>query len=128
MIFEFEDNIYNYIPFNQLREEDLPEANRAYKSHYLNLDCAFDIETSSYQSMKLSWMYMWQFAINDLTIIGRTWDEFRQLIKMIGDHYQNERKDRILCWIHNASYEWSFMKNWIRSLRSISKGSHKAMY
>lgn len=113
MTFNFEGNTYNYIPFHKLREEDLPEANRAYKSHYLNLDCAFDIETSSYQSMKLSWMYMWQFAINDLTIIGRTWDEFRQLIKMIGDHYQNDRKDRILCWIHNASYEWSFMKNWI---------------
>lgn len=113
MTFKFEGNIYNYIPFKQLREEDLPEAKRAYKSHYLNLDCAFDIETSSYQSMKVSWMYMWQFAINDITIIGRTWEEFRQLIKMIGDHYQNDRKDRILCWIHSASYEWSFMKNWI---------------
>ena len=113
MTFKFEGNTYNYIPFHKLLNIDFPEAKRAYKSHYLDLDCAFDIETSSYQHMKLSWMYMWQFAINDVTIIGRTWDEFRQLIKMIGDHYRNDRKDRILCWIHNASYEWSFMKNWI---------------
>lgn len=112
--FSFEDNIYTYIPFKDLRPGDLPEASRAYKSRYLDLDCAFDIETSSDQDRKLSWMYMWQFAINDITIIGRTWPEFVELMKMLRDKYANEKEYRILAWIHNASYEWSFMKNWLK--------------
>lgn len=113
MIFDFEGQQYTYIPFSELKEEDFPEAGRAYKSKYLNLDCAFDIETSSYQSMKLSWLYMWQFAINDITIIGRTWKEFQELLKLLGRHYQNDNHYRLLVWDHNLSYEWAFMKNWI---------------
>ena len=74
---------YIYIPYEEFTRADLPEAHRAYKSHYLDLDCAFDIETSSDQDNKLSWMYMWQFAINDITIIGRTWEEFQEFLDIL---------------------------------------------
>ena len=113
MIFYYEHEQYEYIPYNELKESDLPEARRAYKSKYLDLDCAFDIETSSDKKLKLSWMYMWQFAINDLTIIGRTWEEFTEFLELLGRHYTAGQKYKILCWDHNLNYEFSFVKNWL---------------
>lgn len=110
---EYRGNEYNYIPFKELTEKDLPEAAQCYKSKYYDLDCGFDIETSSDKEKKLSWLYMWQFAINDLTVIGRTWEEFTSFIQMLEKHYIKDDKLRILCWIHNASYEFSFTKNWL---------------
>lgn len=127
MITFFHDNKpYNYIPYEEFTRADLPEAHRAYKSHYLDLDCAFDIETSSDQENKLSWMYMWQFAINDITIIGRTWEEFQEFLDIIGDFYQNKRGDKILCWIHNANYEFSFCKKWLNY--GINKYDNKDVF
>lgn len=111
--FQYKDKIYSYIPYESLKLSDLPKAKRAYKSKYLDLDCAFDIETSSYQDDKKSWLYMWQFAINDITIIGRTWSQFIELLNLLKSYYENDKKYRILCWVHNLSYEFSFMKNWL---------------
>ena len=57
---------------------------------YYNLPCSFDIETSSVRQYdgvnvdkntdygrKLAFMYIWQFAIRDFVIIGRTWEQFQ---------------------------------------------------
>ena len=112
--FIYEDKIYSYIPFEDLKLSDLPDAKRSYKSKYLDLDCGFDIETSSNKDLKLSWLYMWQFSINDTTIIGRTWRQFQEFLEILGHHYDNEKGYRILCWIHNANFEFSFAKNWLK--------------
>lgn len=112
--FIHEQKFYSYIPYEDFTRADLPEAHRAYKSHYLDLDCAFDIETSSDQENKLSWMYMWQFAINDKTIIGRTWEEFEEFLEILGDFYANDKDYKILVWDHNLNYEFSFCKNWMK--------------
>ena len=38
---------------------------------------SFDIETTSYeqQGEQMAFMYIWQFAIEDYVIYGRTWEE-----------------------------------------------------
>ena len=47
-----------------------------------NIPAAFDIETSSfiYNGEKHACMYCWQFGINGITILGRTWQQFKSLI------------------------------------------------
>lgn len=125
--------IYSYIPFEKLKKEDLPKGkyndetfyaqnpdlywiDQSHKSHHKNypyvmLGCAFDIETSVIRNTKLSTMYVWQFAIDDLTIIGRTWDEFKQLLTMLKEVYYLQDNRRLLVWIHNEKFEFCFFKN-----------------
>ena len=67
----------------------------------------FDIETSKLISVEHSFMYIWQCCIaGKITIIGRTWDEFLHFI----DYLTNILPETIVCYVHNLSYEFSFLK------------------
>lgn len=67
----------------------------------------FDIETSKIESIEHSFMYIWQCCIaGKITIIGRTWDNFRCFI----DYITSILPETIVCYVHNLSYEFSFLK------------------
>lgn len=109
MTFEYQNNTYSYIPYEELEMSMLPKRRDYKQSKYLDMGCGFDIETSRVPNEKLSFMYMWQFAIDEVTIIGRTWDEFVEFLDRISEHYQLDKKP-MLCYIHNMSFEWQFIK------------------
>lgn len=74
---------------------------------YMDMVCAFDIETTRLEEWEQSIMYIWQFQIDNLcTVIGRTWDEYREFIAGL----EANAKADIVVFIHNASYEWQFLK------------------
>lgn len=75
---------------------------------YKNLICAFDIETTRIPEIEQSFMYIWQFQIEDQTVIGRTWPEFLQLLERI--KYELPEDVYLVIWIHNASYEFQFLR------------------
>lgn len=90
-----------------------PKSWRAFRQHsvtYCDKICAFDIETTTVEvepGNKQSFMYVWQFAIGtELVIIGRTWEEFLKLVKWLEFLTQG---NTIVCFIHNASYEFQFL-------------------
>lgn len=68
--------------------------------------CAFDIETTALPEIEQSIMYIWQFAIEDFVIIGRTWDQFRQLVKWLNMLSYDRH---IIVFVHNLSYEIQFL-------------------
>lgn len=77
---------------------------------YLADPITFDIECSSLTESELSFMYIWQMQItDDLTVIGRTWDEFRDMYDIINEHVGNGHM--IVCYVHNLSYEWQYLKD-----------------
>ena len=87
------------------------------KFNYFNIACAFDIETTSVKigEKKFSFMYMWQFGIDDLRIYGRTWEEFKELIQKLKQALNISLNDRLVCFIHNLEFEFQFIKsifNW----------------
>lgn len=84
-----------------------PDSNRKIK--YLDTVTAFDIETTLITKYQQSIMYIWQFQIRKTTVIGRSWDEFKTFIKGINDAVPDGC--RIVCYVHNLSYEWQFIKN-----------------
>lgn len=95
------------------------------KEMWYNLACSFDIETTSFyvdrygnsytneqaRGLKLekrAVMYVWQFAIEDNVIIGRTWGDFECFITAL--YY------RLMLWlyhivvyVHNLAYEFQFI-------------------
>lgn len=87
--------------------------------------CAFDIETSRIdlpiprgaKQNSHSFMYVWQFQIEDLTFMGRTWQEFFEFIdtlqKAVNSCVRFVKADippRLIIWVHNLSYEWQFLQ------------------
>lgn len=77
------------------------------KNRYRDLITAFDIETTSIPAIEQSFMYIWQYQIEEDTIIGRTWEDFiyfcRRVQKATGIA-------KLVTFVHNLSYEFQFLK------------------
>ena len=78
------------------------------KVSYKDVICTFDIETSRLPDIEQSIMYVWMFHIHPhTTIVGRTWDELRELYLQIVEELDGET----LCiFVHNLSYEFQFLQ------------------
>ena len=80
----------------------------------LLIPMAFDIETTNDIDTQASYMYIWQFAIKNNVIFGRTWEEFiefnNMLIKTLKLH---ELEKQVIVFIHNMSFEWQFMRKYL---------------
>ena len=53
-------------------------------------------------------MYIWQFAINGVCVVGRTWEQFTEF--MTGICERLKRNEMIVCYVHNLAYEFSYLK------------------
>ena len=117
---------WNEAPLEQLELQILPRAKHERKQRdkleIINLMCAFDIETSRIEVYNggendyHSFMYIWQFQIEDITVIGRTWEEFSMFIDRLvklSDKCRKEnnlpQRPKIVVWVHNLAYEWQFI-------------------
>lgn len=103
------------------------------KFYYKDVICAFDIETSRFKvnshsivkykrkngiikktveekDDNISIMYIWQFQLGlDITVIGRTWEEFIMLMLIIDSALESD--ERIVIYVHNLSYEFQFLRD-----------------
>lgn len=98
-------------------------AKRQENFRYKNIVCAFDIETSKIPQDSvilkdggivnrdyIAFMYVWQFQIGlGITVLGRTWDEFVYMLRSIA--YTLEDEERIVIYVHNLSYEFSYLRD-----------------
>lgn len=77
------------------------------KVYYKDLICSFDIETTRLDDDQ-SIMYIWQMDLEGQTITGRTWEDFEEIINAINYFLGDDA--RLIIWVHNLSYEFSFLK------------------
>jgi len=56
-------------------------------------------------------MYVWQLAINGTVIIGRTWNEFLELVNQIVEHFELSEDKRMIFFVHNLSFEFEWIKD-----------------
>lgn len=106
---------YNDVDFSQFTQI-------AGHGKYCDLAAAFDIETScvhypdDYPDAKLagqpkfSFMYVWQFAINDVAVYGRTWDEFYDFLLNLRGDLHLKLDHRLVVYVHELSYEFTFLQ------------------
>ena len=78
------------------------------KRIYKDLFCAFDIETTNHPDLEQAFMYIWHFQIEDQTIIGRTWMEFKEFIHNC--RLRLKEHEYLMIYVHNLSFEFSFLK------------------
>ena len=93
------------------------------KHEVLNVYSAFDIETSTVWTdpdkslfQVHSFMYVWQFQLEEYTVKGRTWEEyfsFLMILRMAIDRIKadNNLPDSplLVIWVHNLAYEFTFL-------------------
>ena len=112
---------------------------------YYNLAMSFDIETSSFyedkngiiytnddyrklkntvKAEKKAIMYIWQFAIEDNVIIGRTWNDFLYFCKKLYD-FLNLKERYIIVYVHNLSYEFQFICKWFNWIDIFADSERK---
>lgn len=80
---------------------------------YCNIECGFDIETTSFMSEdtgKESMMYVWGFGIGSELVYGRTWEEFYDLCLTLSNKLELSETKILTCYVHNLGYEFQFMR------------------
>lgn len=101
------------------------------KISYLNIESAFDIETTSYEydGNKSAFMYIWMLGIGyDGNIVyGRNWEELSQLLNSITDKYGLFKQKRLVIYVHNLSYEFQFMRKYFEWESVFASGERKPL-
>ena len=100
------------------------------KIEYINLECGFDIETTSTytsEGKKFAFMYVWTFGLKDERYIihGRTWEEFISLCEDLQDHFKLSENRRLICYVHNLGFEFQFMRKYFEWVNVFSVEERK---
>lgn len=106
------------------------------KVKYYDVPIAFDIETTSFYSKylednepeKTALMYEWTLGIDGYCIIGRTWDEFIKVMNRICWFLELDENNRIVCYVHNLSYEFQFIRKRFDWLSVFATAQRKPLY
>lgn len=110
-----------------------PKKTRHGMQCYWNIGSGFDCETTQ-TPKKYAYVYIWQFSINKETFIGRSCNTFCEFAKVLdkclitlyyrGTHKKPKYFPKLLIYIANMGYEWSFFKTKFLEL-GISKAFAK---
>lgn len=107
-IYEVGDNI----PFNDIRVIG-KEGRKRDDRKLLELPICLDTETSYYkinQKDYVAWIYQWCLRVGYIYIGGRTPEELIKALRMIKAFYHLDAEKKAVIYIHNASYDWQFIK------------------
>ena len=104
-------NTFDYSLISKARNQRRKKGNQGKRNNkriYKDIICAFDIETTNDRESLQAFMYVWQFQFNDITIMGRTWNEFITFMQRMSD--QLNRDQYIVIFVHNLSFEFQFLR------------------
>ena len=101
------------------------------KIEYLNVESAFDIETTSLDrnGRKYAFMYAFAFGLGHEQDIylGRTWLEFKLILDDIIEYYELNEEKRLVIYVHNLSYEFQFMRKHFKWLDVFAIDDRKVL-
>lgn len=102
-------------PYYRIKKSNpLIQSTKCYIEHLMT----FDIETSTIEKTDGTfegYMYHWQVCIDGYVCFGRTWKEFLTFLRKMNRALKNyDEKHKLICYIHNFSYEFQFLYYWIK--------------
>lgn len=126
------ENVYSIKELSLLRH--LLECKESKKRGvtYLEIPCAFDIETTNVYKKDdkgnidpdfrpYAFMYHWQFCINGEVCFGRTWCEFQDLLDALSSRMNLDDKHRLVIWCHNLNFEFQFFRRFVHVIDGFYK-------
>lgn len=99
---------------------------------YLEIPCAFDIETTNIfekdpsgnintEKRPFSFMYHWQFCIGNEVCFGRTWKEFQTLLDNLTERMSLDNNRRLVIWCHNLHFEFQHFRRFVKVIDGFYK-------
>ena len=104
-------NTFDYSIIDDLKVQRRRKGNPGRRDNsrkYLDAVCAFDIETTNDRDTEQAFMYIWQFQIEDKTIIGRTWSDFILFLERVKASLKSDIY--LVVFVHNLSFEFQFLR------------------
>lgn len=99
------------------------------KVNHVNIECAFDIETTSteVQGDKFAFMYVWLFGlgVGNSVYYGRTWGEFVEFCETLQKRFELSENKKLIIYVHNLGYEFQFMRKYFDWLSVFSVDERK---
>lgn len=121
-----DDYTFDDIEYNIIKKYDY---HGKIRREYINIECAFDIETTStyVRKEKFAFMYEWTFGIKDGKHIcyGRTWEQFFNLCEKLRDYFNLSSTRILVCYIHNEGFEFQFMRKYCEWLSVFATDDRK---
>lgn len=102
---------FDYTIISSTRNQRRKKGNQGKRNNkriYKDLLCAFDIETTNDRESTQAFMYVWQFQINDITVMGRTCGDFITFLERMKDELKTD--EYIVIFVHNLSFEFQFLR------------------
>lgn len=105
----------NDFPYYRIKKSNhLIQPTKRYLEHLMT----FDIETSTIEKTDGTFegfMYHWQVCIDGYVCFGRSWREFLTFLRKMNRALKNYNEmHKLVCYIHNFSYEFQFLYSWIK--------------
>ena len=121
------------------------DSSRHYNKQYSNIIFTFDIETTSmmvnirnvaepfdktkdrlyYDDFdKIGFMYIWMFSINDTVLYGRTWEEFKEFLKILSGYVVGVK----IVYVHNLSFEFQYLRNVFEEMEVFARSERHVIY
>ena len=119
---EFKRYLRDYRPsFDKLYKYD-HDSEKGKWIRYHRVYCGFDIETTTIEDR--SYMYIWQFGYmtdnhEQIVVKGRKWHEFEELLRFLSFRFSLRDSTRMIIWIANTSFEFSFIQRRIPNIDEI---------
>lgn len=104
------------------------------KISYYNYPVSFDIETSSFRvdGEPRATMYIWQMGFGDegkdLLVVGRTWEEWLQFLRVVRKHFHLKIDRVLVCYCHNLSYEAQFIRKFFEWQKVFALDKREPIY
>lgn len=109
---------YSELTQEKLENMELTTVRTNKKKEYYNIECGFDIETTSsiVQNEKVAFMYIWQLGIgkDNSVYYGRTWDELLDFLELISKTLCLGENKHLVIYVHNFGYEFQFMRKYFQ--------------
>jgi len=126
------ETVYSIRELSLLRHNLVCKESKKRGIKYLEIPCAFDIETTNIYERNadgtintdkrpFAFMYHWQFCINDEVCFGRTWDEFQTLLDNLITRMDLDNHRRLVIWAHNLFFEFTFFKRFVKVIDGFYK-------
>lgn len=106
-------------PYSTIREYPISSGK---KSQYYDLPCTFDIETTNMGDW--AFMYIWQACVDGVLCYGRYWSECIEFFNRLKQRFPNAT---ICMYVHNLSFEFQFMRNFMYVGKVFAKAPRKVV-
>lgn len=126
------ENVYTIPELSLIRHNLDCKESKKRNVKYLEIPCAFDIETTNIYEKDdagninpdfrpFSFMYHWQFCINDEVCFGRTWKEFQYLLSELTRRMDLDNNRRLVIWCHNLNFEFQHFRRFVKVIDGFFK-------